>query len=95
MFIPRLAVCSFIISDLFNNPMPAGTTVTITANNGELSGNTGITIGSTNSAIPIAMGIVISREGEGNKKTDGALTITVTTPLQIVSTLSVGIADDR
>jgi hypothetical protein len=83
------------ISDMFNNPMPAGTTITVSSNNAELSGNTGITIGSTNSTRPEAMSFVISREGEGNKKTDGALTVTVTTPRQIVSTMSVSIADDR
>jgi hypothetical protein len=82
-------------SDIFNNPMPAGTTVTITTNNGVLSGSTAITVGSTNTTLPMAMPFAIGREGEGNKILGGALTITVTTPKQIVTTMAIAIADDR
>ena len=82
-------------SDYFNNPMPAGTTVNISTNNGELSGTTSMTVGSTNSRFPLTMAFNISREGEGNKKSDGVLTIEITTPRQIVTALSLGISDDR
>ncbi len=84
-----------VLSDIFNNPLPFGTTVTIQADNGVLSGNTAMTIGSTNTTIPLRMGFAIAREGEGNKKSSGAITITVTTPLEIVSGLSITVNDDR
>ncbi len=82
-------------SDIFNNPMPAGTTVAITTNNGVLSGSTAITVGSTNRTTPMAMPFTIGREGEGNKILGGALTITVTTPKQVVTTMAIAINDDR
>ena len=84
-----------IFSDEFNNPMPFGTTITVTANNGILTGNTSIVVGSTNTAIPQQMGFAISREGEGNKTLAGQLTVTFTTPRQIVNTLGLTIVDDR
>jgi hypothetical protein len=83
------------ISDIFNNPMPAGTTITVASNNAVLSGNTSITVGSTNRTTPISMGFVLSREGEGNKVTSGALIVTVVTPKQIITTLSIAVSDDR
>ncbi|NQZ11358.1 MAG: Ig-like domain-containing protein, partial [Algicola sp.] len=82
-------------SDIFNNPMPAGTTVNITTNNGVLSGATSVIVGSTNRTLPMAMAFTVAREGEGNKITGGALTITVTTPKQIITSMAITILDDR
>ena len=83
------------IADIFNNPMPAGTTVNITSNNGELSGNLSTTVGNTNSMVPLAMHFTLAREGEGNQRTVGTLTITVTTPSGVVSGLTIAVLDDR
>lgn len=83
------------ISDIFNNPMPAGTVINITSNNGELTGSLSTTIGSTNTLVPIMMGFTLSREGEGNQRRTGSLTITATTPGGIVSSHSITVLDDR
>ncbi|MCJ8269553.1 MAG: Ig-like domain-containing protein, partial [Psychrosphaera sp.] len=82
-------------SDIFNNPMPAGTVVSITTSNGSLSGSTSLIVGSTNRTTPMAMAFTISREGDGNKKTSGALTISVTTPKAIVTSMAITVLDDR
>ncbi len=82
-------------SDIFNNPMPAGTTVQITTDNGILSGGLSTVIGSTTAVRPEFLEFAISREGEGNKKTGGAITITITTPKQIITTRNIGVTDDR
>lgn len=82
-------------SDIFNNPMPAGTGVTIATNNGILSGTTSMTVGSTNSVFPQAMNFAISRESEGNQRLSGSITITITTPKQIISTTTIAVFDDR
>ncbi|MFT5161865.1 MAG: hypothetical protein ACI9FJ_000432 [Alteromonadaceae bacterium] len=82
-------------SDLFNNPMPQGTTVVVTADNGALSGNTSIVVGSTNTTLPLSMDFTVAREGEGNKKTSGAISVTITTPLGTISSLDITLLDDR
>ncbi|MBQ4846940.1 hypothetical protein [Pseudoalteromonas sp. MMG005] len=63
-------------SDVFGNPLPAGTEVTITATNGELSLNSHQeTIPNTNSDRTMFSVVTLTRELEGNKKFDGALSI--------------------
>ena len=83
------------ISDIFNNPLPAGTTINITSNNGELSGNLSTVVGSPNNLVPLAMHFTVTREGEGNQRTVGTLTITATTPSGVVSGLTIAVLDDR
>lgn len=84
-----------LFSDFFNNPMPFGTTVNISTDNGILSGTTSMVVGSTNTVFPLGMAFTIAREGEGNKKFNGAITIEITTPKLIVSGLTIGVRDDR
>lgn len=86
---------TLVFSDIFNNPLPAGTTVSITADNGVLSGNTSMTVPSTNTAVPLNMTFAVAREGEGNKKSNGALTVTITTPKNIISSISIPLNDNR
>jgi hypothetical protein len=64
-------------SDEFGNPLPAGTTVTITSTNGDLSiVNHEETIPNTNTDIPSSSLVVISRETDGNDLLTGVLSIT-------------------
>jgi hypothetical protein len=82
-------------SDIFNNPLPEGTTVLITADNGTISGNISTVIGSSNSTTPMFMDFAIAREGEGNKKTAGTASIIITTPSQTISSADIVVLDDR
>ncbi|MEM5551860.1 hypothetical protein WNY63_14095 [Pseudoalteromonas neustonica] len=63
-------------TDEFGNPLPAGTEVTLSTTNGDLSiiGHSE-TILSTNTDKPLYSDVRIAREAEGNKKLDGILTI--------------------
>ncbi|KAF7774044.1 hypothetical protein PCIT_a0429 [Pseudoalteromonas citrea] len=63
-------------SDVFGNPLPAGTEVTLSATNGELTiiEHSEI-IPNTNSDQTMYSRVTIAREEEGNKKTTGALSI--------------------
>lgn len=83
------------ISDIFNNPMPAGTLINITSNNGSLTGTQSNIVASTNSMVPLAMAFTLTREGEGNQRTTGTLTVTATTPDQHISSVTIGVLDDR
>ncbi|TMO69554.1 hypothetical protein [Pseudoalteromonas aurantia] len=63
-------------SDVFGNPLPADTEVTLSATNGELTiNNHSETIPNTNSDQTMYSIVTIAREEEGNKKTTGALSI--------------------
>ncbi|MEO2266117.1 hypothetical protein V1358_02055 [Pseudoalteromonas sp. YIC-656] len=69
-----------LMSDVHNNPLPAGTEVIISSDNGIVSGLTSFVVPSTNQRTPLSMGITISRETEPNKKSVGSLRISYTTP---------------
>lgn len=88
---------SVYISDLYNNPMPVGTTVDIAADNGVVSGNNSYTFPNTTSRIPVSVPFTLTREPVtgGNERFDGALTITVTAPNGLVSSMSIPVKDDR
>jgi hypothetical protein len=81
------------------NPMPAGTTVTVTTTNGTLdASSTSYTVPNTTTA-PV-MSILLSSDatydataGCSNTLTKGVLTIQVTTPKNIVSSYSIGVQD--
>ena len=92
----ELAALTFAVyySDIFNNPMPAGTSVSVTADNGEYSGTDGFEL--RNSAATAAFGEVlsISRESERNGKTEGFLTVEFTTGKGNISTARIAITDD-
>ncbi|MCG7564142.1 hypothetical protein [Pseudoalteromonas sp. McH1-42] len=68
-------------SDLFGNAFPTGTTVSITADNGEISISEVNTIVSATDIYGIKKAVVkVSRETAANSKTTGNLTITFTIP---------------
>ncbi|KMT66387.1 Ig-like domain-containing protein [Catenovulum maritimum] len=69
------------LTDLNNNPMPAGTKIDVQTSNGELVGTTSFTVGETNTAIPQGFPFTVKREvaGEGNSVDAAPLTITITT----------------
>ncbi|MGI2014911.1 invasin [Shewanella oncorhynchi] len=70
------------LSDLNNNTLPFGTTITGTADNGVLSSVTSTyAIGNNTSNKPLLYPFTIGLETSPNKKTIGQLTITIKTPL--------------
>lgn len=85
------------ISDRYNNPLPVGSTVAISADNGVLAGTTSYTFPNTTSVVPVSIGFVVTREpvGQGNNKEDGFLSVVVTATSGLVSTLTVPVKDDR
>ncbi|MEN8617264.1 invasin [Shewanella baltica] len=82
------------LSDLNNNTLPFGTTITGTADNGVLSSVTSTyTIGNNISNKPLLYPFTIGLETSPNKKTIGQLTITVKTPLGEPLAVSVNVID--
>ena len=87
-------------TDEFGNPLPAGTTVTLSTSNGDLSIiETNDVIPNTNRDKPMYSDVRISREAEGNDKVDGVLSVTFefTTQTGVTKTVKKGIAifDDK
>ncbi len=79
------------VRDVNNNPMPVGTTIVVTTDNGTLSGPTSFTQISTNTLVLTPNYTVrIKGDGTGSPCTDstptGTLTVTVTTPNRIITT---------
>ncbi|MEL7308572.1 MAG: hypothetical protein AAGK05_12350, partial [Pseudomonadota bacterium] len=77
-----------------NNPMPSGTAVAISADNGDYSGTSGFDIGNTSRTTATGVALTISREADPNDKTDGFLTVEFTTGKDNVSTATIAISDD-
>ncbi|MCL1094992.1 invasin [Shewanella kaireitica] len=67
-------------SDLNNNTLPYGTTISAETDNGELTGTTEYEIGSSRAMMPARFSFSVSREATPNQKTSGTLVITVKTP---------------
>jgi len=85
------------IADVYNNPMPVGTEVQVSLDNGVLVGTDSYTFPNTTSRVPASLFFAVTREpaGQGNDKFDGFLTISVTSPSGLVSSMSVPVTDDR
>lgn len=92
----QLAALSFELyfSDIYNNPIPAETTVAISTDNGDYSGSTGFDIGNSAATSAASVALSITREAEPNKKSVGFLTATFTTPKNNVTTIQLQISDD-
>lgn len=86
-----------IIADVYNNPLPVGTEVQVSLDNGVLVGANSYIFPNTTSRVPASLFFAVTREpaGQGNDKFDGFLTISVTSPSGLVSAMSVPVADDR
>ncbi|WP_028767263.1 beta strand repeat-containing protein [Shewanella fidelis] len=67
-------------SDLNNNTLPYGTTITAGTDNGELTGTTTYEVGSNTAMRPAVYSFSVSREATPNQKSTGTLVITVKTP---------------
>ena len=79
---------------LFNQPMPAGSTVEFSTTNGTLVGEKSIKIGNTNFDGPIVFAVTIERESDPNKKAVGMLQVKITTPNDNISSASIPVRDD-
>ena len=92
----QLSALTFAVyySDIYNNPMPAGTNVAISADNGEYSGTDGFDIRNSSATFAFGEALSISREAEGNDKTEGFLTVEFTTGKGNISTAQIAISDD-
>ncbi|MBH0029846.1 Ig-like domain-containing protein [Pseudoalteromonas sp. SWYJZ98] len=84
------------IADMYNNPMPAGTEVTISTDNGEITGETSYVFPNTTSFVPVGVSFGIKREPltGGNDSPSGSLNISVEAPSGLVSPFSVSVIDD-
>ncbi|MBO1896725.1 invasin [Shewanella sp. BF02_Schw] len=82
------------ISDLNNNTLPIGTTITTSLDNGLLSSSGSFTIGNNASNRPLLYGFTVTREASPNQKSSGVLIITVKTPLGEAVSYSVSVRDD-
>ncbi len=86
---------SIHVRDVNGNPMPAGSIISVTTSNGTLSGATTFAQLNTSAPQPVP-NYFVSIQGDGtlsgtpvvctDKTTSGALTVTVTTPLGIITT---------
>lgn len=72
------------VSDDHGNLMPAGTSVEIATTLGSIDGQTSGEVGNSNGPGPSVFGVVLSHDGESTE--NGLLTVTVTTPLDVVTT---------
>ena len=85
----------FYFTDIYNNPMPQGTTITFSAGNGEYSGPTDDVVGNTTSTTPGIYGFSVVREGTGNKSLAGVVEVKITTPNGNITLPALTILDDR
>ncbi|MET6758395.1 Ig domain-containing protein [Pseudoalteromonas sp. NCIMB_1079] len=84
------------IADIYNNPLPAGTEVSISTDNGEITGETSYVFPNTTSFVPVGVSFGIKREPltGGNDSPSGSLNISVKAPSGLVSPFSVTVKDD-
>ena len=68
---------TFTIGDLHNQPMPAGTTVTLTANNGTIVGPSSYTVGCTSFDGPLGFSFLVDADATSDS---GAGVLEVSTP---------------
>ncbi|WP_350593726.1 MULTISPECIES: Ig domain-containing protein [unclassified Pseudoalteromonas] len=85
------------IADIYNNPLPAETTVKITSEEGKLSGTTDYVFPNTTSIRPINLSFGISRVSveDKNSVVSGNLTITATATSGLITSTSITILHDK
>ncbi len=82
---------TFTIGDFSHNqPMPKGTTIAISTDNGKLSGPTNYTVGNTNFNGPLAYSIFVGTDGTSST---GTVTVTVTAPSGTKTYDTIGVKD--
>ena len=67
-------------ADIYNNRPPTGTTINVSTENGELSGQTSWLLGSSSSIGPYQIEFTVIQEDSANDKTFGTLSIELATP---------------
>jgi hypothetical protein len=83
------------VSDLNNNTLPFGTTITTSIDNGLLStSSTSYLIGNNVANKPLLYPFTVTREASPNQKSSGLLSVTVKTPLGEAVSYSVSVRDD-
>ena len=93
---------SIHVRDVNGNPMPAGSTISVTTSDGTLSGATTFTQLNTSAPQPVP-NYFVSIKGDGalsgtpavctDTTTSGTLTVTVTTPLGIITTSNTDVSN--
>lgn len=84
-----------LVSDTAVQTMPSDTTVTITSNNGDLAGETEVTISKNNRAGGATLNVVLTNTlGVDQDPIDATLTATVTTPSGVETTLTMVVSLD-
>ncbi|WOT06433.1 invasin [Shewanella youngdeokensis] len=84
---------SLFASDVNNNTLPYGTTITASTDNGELVGTTEYTIGSNIGYKPEQFNFTLTQEASPNQKSSGVLVITVQTPKGTAKSISTLVLD--
>ncbi|EWH12361.1 Ig domain-containing protein group 1 domain-containing protein [Catenovulum agarivorans DS-2] len=82
-------VLNVYVTDINNNPMPAGTSFTYTTDNGEIFGASSYEVLETNRLLPMNFSVGIKPESEGNEAFQGTLLLTVETPGGVSTTVSI------
>lgn len=92
----QLASLSFSIyySDRYNNPIPSGTTVSISTKNGKYDGRGSLTMLESDSTKAHSEQLTISRETDPNDATTGLLTVSFETPKGVQTPSTLTIRDD-
>jgi len=88
---------TLFVTDRYNNPLPVGSEVIITSDNGILTGSTSYTFPNTTSIVPMSVSFGITREpidGRNDIGEGGTLTMRVEATSELVSTIQVTVNDD-
>lgn len=84
---------SLYYSDRYNNPIPSGTDIAISTDNGKYSGTSGFTMLESADTRAHFIPLSISREAEPNKSASGFLSVVFTTPKEVETTAQLAIKD--
>ncbi|RBW44063.1 hypothetical protein DS885_12175 [Psychromonas sp. B3M02] len=80
-------------ADIYNNRPPTGTTINVSTENGELSGQTSWTVSSSSAIGPYQIEFTIVQEETANDKTFGILSIELETPAGGTLTFEMDVTD--
>ncbi|MCQ8876928.1 hypothetical protein NQT69_02620 [Pseudoalteromonas shioyasakiensis] len=84
---------SLYYSDRYNNPIPSGTNISISTDNGKYSGTDGFVMLESAATSAHSIPLSISRESEPNDSASGFLSIVFTTPKGVETTAQLAIRD--
>lgn len=84
---------SLYYSDRYNNPIPSGTQISISTDNGKYSGTSGFAMLESDATSAHFIPLSISREAEPNKSASGFLSVVFTTPREVETTAQLAIRD--